>query len=377
MRAILSAILIFAAAPLAAAQTFSTEATHAAIYDAETDTVLWSHNADEPMPPASMSKLMTVFMAFEAISEGRLSMDDELPVSEEAWRRGGSASGSSTMFLPVNGRARVDDLLRGIIVQSGNDACIVIAEALGGTEANFADMMTDRAHELGLMSANFENSTGWPDPGHEISALDLARLADMMIERFPELYDIYSEREFTYNGIRQFNRNPLLGVFDGADGLKTGHTEASGYGLVGSAERDGERRIIVFNGMGSERERANEAERLMRAAFAEFAVYDLFEAGAEVGEADLFMGSLPNVTLRTPEDIAVGLSRQARREMTVSVVYEGPVPAPVAEGETIAHLVVEAPGYDEQRFPLVAARDVPRKGMFGRAVDALVHLIRG
>lgn len=377
MRAILSAVLFLVLPSAALAQGFETEATHAVIYDAETDTILWSHNAEEPMPPASMSKLMTVFMAFEAISEGRLSMDDELPVSEEAWRRGGSASGSSTMFLDVNSRARVDDLLRGIIVQSGNDACIVIAEALGGTEANFADMMTDRAHELGLMSANFENSTGWPDPGHEISALDLARLADIMIDRFPELYDIYAEREFTYNGIRQFNRNPLLGVFDGTDGLKTGHTEASGYGLVASAERDGERRIVVFNGMGSDRARANEAERLMRAAFSEFALYELFEAGAEVGEAEVFMGRRDAVTLVTQDPIAVGLSRAARREMQVAIVYEGPLAAPVAEGDVVAHLVVEAPGYESRRYPLVAAEGVSRKGMFGRAADALVNLIRG
>jgi D-alanyl-D-alanine carboxypeptidase (penicillin-binding protein 5/6) len=377
VRAVLSAFLIFALAPLAHAQTFETEATHAVIYDVETETVLWSHNGEEPMPPASMSKLMTVLMAFEAIDEGRLSLDDELPVSEEAWRRGGSASGSSTMFLDVNSRVRVDDLLRGIIVQSGNDACIVIAEALGGTEANFAAMMTDRAHELGLTSASFANSTGWPDPQQRISALDLARLGAIIIEEHPELYEIYAEREYTYNGIRQFNRNPLLGVFDGADGLKTGHTEESGYGLVGSAVRDGERRIIVFNGMGSERARANEAERLMRAAFAEFAVYDLFEAGDEVGQAEIFMGRSGDVALVTQEDISVGLSRAARRDMQVAIVYDGPVPAPVAEGDVVAHLVVEAPGYDAQRFPLVAAETVDRKGMFGRAADAVVHLIRG
>ena len=377
MRSILSVFLILLLSPLAGAQSFETEASHAVIYDVESDTVLWSHNGDEPMPPASMSKLMTILMAFEAIDEGRLSLDDELPVSEEAWRRGGAASGSSTMFLDLNSRARVDDLLRGIIVQSGNDACIVIAEALGGTEENFAAMMTERARELGLDSASFANSTGWPHPDQRISALDLARLSAIVIRDHPELYEIFDEREFTYNGIRQYNRNPLMGTFDGADGLKTGHTEESGYGLVGSAVRDGQRRIIVFNGMDSNRARANEAERMMRAAFAEFATFDLFDAGDTVGEAEVFMGRSGTVSLVAPSDITVGLSRVARRNMTVSVVYDGPLSAPISEGDVVAHLVVEAPGQETRRYDLHAANDVPRKGMFGRAIDALVHMIRG
>ncbi|WP_241095061.1 D-alanyl-D-alanine carboxypeptidase family protein [Marinicauda algicola] len=373
----LSLLVLFPLAAHAQDSAFETRASHAVILDYETGEILYSKNGAEPMPPASMSKLMTVYMAFEAIEEGRLSMDDELPVSETAWRRGGAASGSSTMFLEPNSRARVDDLLRGIIVQSGNDACIVIAEALEGTEENFADAMTDRAHELGLDSANFENATGWPDPDHRISAADLARLAAIIIRDFPELYDIYAETEFAYNGIRQYNRNPLLGVVEGADGLKTGHTTESGYGLVGSAERDGERRIVVFNGMESERARADEAERLMRAAFTEFEIYEIVSAGDILAEADVFLGVSPRVALRASRDLAVGLHRRDRDDITAEVVYTAPVRAPVEEGQEIGRLVVTMPGGRVEEIPLEAAMAVPEKGAIGRAVAALVQLIRG
>lgn len=381
MRAIL-AILLFVttavSAPSLAQTTYETDATHAVIMDYETGEILFERNGDEPMPPASMSKMMTVLMLVEAIEAGSLSLDDELPVSEHAWRTGGAASGSSTMFLEVNSRVRVEDLLHGIIVQSGNDACIVVAEAIAGSESAFADMMTDRAHELGLESASFANATGWPDPDHVISAADLARLARILIQDHPDFYDVWAEREFTYNGIRQYNRNPLLGVFSGADGLKTGHTEASGYGLVGSAERDGERRIIVFNGMNSNTARATEAERMMRAALSDFSVIDLFEAGDVVEhEATVFLGESETVSLRVEEPVSVGMHRRARRDMTVSVNYESPVPAPIAEGDAIAILVVEAPGIEPREYTLVAAEDVEQKGLMGRIGAALAHMIRG
>ncbi|MBR9826961.1 MAG: D-alanyl-D-alanine carboxypeptidase [Alphaproteobacteria bacterium] len=346
--------------------------------DFETGEVLFSQNGDVAMPPASMSKLMTVLMTMEAVAEGRLSLDDELPVSENAWRRGGAASGSSTMFLEVNSRARVEDLLRGIIVQSGNDACIVIAEALGGSEDAFADMMTDRAQELGLTSASFANSTGWPHPDHRISAEDLARLARIIIADHPALYEIYAEREFTYNGIRQFNRNPLLGVFDGADGLKTGHTEESGYGLVGTAERDGTRRIIVFNGMDSSSSRANEAERMMRSALSDYSVYDLFSAGDQIDhEADVFMGVSDQVSLEIAEDVRIGMHRRARRNMSVEVVYNGPLIAPVEAGSVVGQLIVSVPDAEPRRYDLQAAETVERKGLMGRIGAALSHMIRG
>lgn len=377
----LIALSLLIVTPLAAAHAqdsaFNTRASHALIMDYATGEVLFSRNGSEPMPPASMSKLMTAYMAFDAIKRGELSLDDELPVSETAWRRGGAATGGSTMFLEPNTRVRVSDLLRGIVVQSGNDACIVIAEALEGTEENFADAMTERAHELGLDSANFENATGWPHPEHVISAADLARLAAIIISEFPDLYDIYAETELTYNGIRQYNRNPLIGVFQGADGLKTGHTQASGYGLVASAGRDGQRRIIVFNGMESERARADEAERMMRAAFTEFEIYQLAQAGDVLTEAEVFMGASPRVGLRVPRDVTMGLHRRDRGDVTAEIVYQGPLRAPIEEGQEIGRLVITAPGGRVEELPLEAATSVERKGAIGRAITALVQLIRG
>ncbi len=361
-----------------AQDSYETEATHAVIMDFATGHILFAKDAETPMAPSSMSKMMTVLMVLEAIEAGTLSMDDELPVSEHAWRTGGAASGSSTMFLELHSRARVDDLLRGVIIQSGGDACIVLAEALSGSEAAFADAMTARAHALGLMSANFTNSTGWPDPDHRISAVDLARLARILIADHPQYYAMWAEREFTYNGIRQYNRNPLLGSFAGADGLKTGHTEEAGYGLAATAERNGERRIIVFNGMESNRARTSEAERMMRSAMSDFAVYELFAAGEPVDQsAAVFMGNTDAVALQVGEAVQVALHRRARRNMSVTVVYDGPLMAPIEAGQEVGRLVVEAPGYESQAFPLFAAESVGRKGMMGRIGAALAHMIRG
>lgn len=373
MRALI-VFCLFTFASLAQAQDFQTSASHTVILDYETGEVLFNHNGDEPMPPASMSKLMTLLMAFEAIERGALSLDDELPVSEHAWRTGGAASGSSTMFLEVHSRARVDDLIRSIIVQSGNDACIVLAEAISGSESAFAADMTVRARELGLSSARFANSTGWPHPDQRISAIDLARLAAIIIREYPEFYEIFDVREFTYNGIRQFNRNPLLATMDEVDGLKTGHTEESGYGLVASGERDGVRRIVVYNGMESERARASEGERLMRAALADFALVELGTAGDVVGEADLFLGQAETVALRLTEDARVGLHVRARGDLQAEIVYDGPIAAPVAEGDVIARLEVSAPGLETRQFALEAAGTVAKQGLIGRALAGLGSL---
>ncbi|MCR9128293.1 MAG: D-alanyl-D-alanine carboxypeptidase [Alphaproteobacteria bacterium] len=378
MRPLLLAAVLLVAAPAAYAQSaFETEATHAVIMDHETGEILFSKNGSEPMAPSSMSKLMTALMVFEALERGELSLEDTLPVSEEAWRRGGAASGSSTMFLDVNSRASVEDLLRGIIVQSGNDACIVVAEALGGTEANFADMMTERAHELGLASANFVNATGWPDEDHVISAADLARLAQHIIEAYPQFYDLYNETEFTYNGIRQFNRNPLLGLFDGADGLKTGHTSVAGYGLVASAQREGERRIVVFNGMDSQADRADEAERLMRAAFSQFEIEEVVAEGREVGEAEVYLGTASTVPLRTAYGLTIGGHRRDLDEMNAEIVYFGPLTAPVTEGDLVGRLEISLPDGRTRSVDLVAAQSVDRLGLFGRAGSALASMLRG
>ncbi len=376
-RLFLAAVLLLAAPAVYAQSAFDTEASHAVIMDYETGEILFSKNGSEPMAPSSMSKLMTALMVFEAVERGELSLEDTLPVSEDAWRRGGAASGSSTMFLDVNSRASVEDLLRGIIVQSGNDACIVVAEALGGTEANFADMMTERARELGLSSANFTNATGWPDDDHVISAADLARLARHIIEAYPQYYDLYTETEFTYNGIRQFNRNPLLGVFEGADGLKTGHTSVAGYGLVASAERDAERRIVVFNGMESQADRADEAERLMRAAFSQFEIRDIVAEGREVGEAEVYLGTSGAVPLRTAYGLTLGGHRRDLENISAEIVYFGPLNAPVAEGDLVGRLEVSLPDGRTRSVDLVAGADVERLGAFGRAGAALAAMLRG
>ena len=376
-RCLIAAVLSLAAPAAIAQSAFDTEASHAVILDHETGEILFSKNGSEPMAPSSMSKLMTALMVFEALDRGELAMEDTLPVSEEAWRRGGAASGSSTMFLDVNSRASVEDLLRGIIVQSGNDACIVVAEALGGTEANFADMMTERARELGLESANFTNATGWPDEGHVISAADLARLARHIIETYPQFYDLYNETEFTYNGIRQFNRNPLLGVFEGADGLKTGHTSVAGYGLTASAVRDGERRIVVFNGMDSQADRADEAERLMRAAFSQFEIQEIVSEGRTVGEAQVYLGEASTVPLRTAYGLTLGGHRRDLDDVDAEIVYFGPLQAPVAQGDLVGRLEISLPDGRTRSVDLVAAEDVDRLGAFGRAGAALASMLRG
>lgn len=371
---ILSAALA-AAAPALAQAPIDTPASHAIIMDFDTGEILFSKNGDEPMYPASMTKVMTAEMLFERLADGSLSMEDTFTVSENAWRKGGAASGGSTMFLNIGEQVSVEALLYGIIVQSGNDASIVVAEALAGSEEAFADEMTARAHAMGLDSVNFRNAEGLPDPEHVISATDLARLSRHQIMTYPDLYEIYAVREYTHNDIRQYNRNPLLGRIDGVDGLKTGHTEASGYGVVVSGAQDGQRRIVVLNGLESETQRAQESERLLRAAFNDFKRYDLFAAGEEAGSVDVLMGQSPRVAVRAAAPAAVTMHRSARPGMTVSIVYT-PVRAPVAEGDEVARLVVEAPGYEPRSFLLVAAHDVGRKGIFGRAGDALVHLIR-
>jgi serine-type D-Ala-D-Ala carboxypeptidase (penicillin-binding protein 5/6) len=356
----------------AAAIEMETTAREAILVDIATDTVLTELNADEPMPPSSMSKLMTVYMVFSRLADGRLSMDDEMPVSEEAWRRGGSS-----MFLEVGSRARLEDLLRGIIIQSGNDACIVVAEAIAGSEAAFAEAMNREAAELGLVNSHFANSTGWPDPTHQMTARDLAILAERIIETFPQYYPLFAETEFTYNEITQHNRNPLLDRNMGADGLKTGHTEAAGYGLVGSVERDGRRLILVINGLDTEDARSDEAERLLEWGFREFEVVDLFAAGEVVEQADVWLGEAELVPLVVGEAVRITIPRTQREQMRVAVVYDGPVPAPVRQGDEVARLVVSAPGIESRTIPLFAGASVAEAGLMGRVWAALVHFVLG
>ena len=355
---------------------FQTKAPHAVIMDYETGEVLYEKGARAAIPPASMTKIMTADMVFEALKNGTVTPDTEFQVSEEAWRRGGVKSGSSTMFLKVKSSVRVEDLLRGIIIQSGNDACIVVAEGLAGSETEFADQMTARAKAIGLESASFRNSTGWPHPEHKISAFDLAQLARHSIKTYPEYYSIYGEKSFTWNEIKQGNRNPLLGKFTGADGMKTGSTEASGYGLVGSAERAGKRRIVVINGLESKSDRADVSLRLMSAAFSQFKIYELYKSGDVIGDVDVYMGAAEKVKVRIDQNVQAGIFRGDRTKIS-SVMMSKPAVAPIAVGDHIADMIISVPGREDKKIALFAAEDIKAKSLFAKAWTVLLQKIRG
>ena len=368
----LAGLLAWLAAAITPAAAIETTAREAFVIDVVTGRVLLDKNSDVSMPPASMSKIMTTYMVFERLKDGRISLDDELAVSEKAWRKGGSK-----MFVEVGKTARVEDLLRGVIVQSGNDACIVLAEGLGGTEEGFAAEMTRKAREIGLTGSSFANATGWPDPNQRMTARDLATLALRIITDFPEYYHYYSEKEFTYAGIRQSNRNPLLYKSLGADGLKTGHTEEAGYGLTASAVQGDRRVVLVLNGLSSQKARSEESARLIGWAFREFGNYTLFKAGETVEDAGVWLGAAPTVPLIAERDLTVTLSRKARLDMKVTVVYDSPIPAPLEVGQQVAKLVISAPGEETVEVPLVAGAAVEQLGFLGRITGSVKHLIFG
>jgi D-alanyl-D-alanine carboxypeptidase (penicillin-binding protein 5/6) len=363
------AMLLLGALPSAALET---KAREALLIDLQTGTVLLEKDADKPMPPASMSKIMTVFMVFERLHDGRLTLDSELPVSEKAWKKGGSK-----MFVKVGNKVRVEDLLRGVIVQSGNDACIVLAEGIAGTEEAFAEAMTQRGKEIGLTNSRFANATGWPDPNHWMTAHDLVILASHLIVDFPDYYKYFAETEFVWSDIRQSNRNPLLFKNIGADGLKTGHTEEAGYGLTASAVQGDRRLVLVLNGLSSERERSEESARIIGWGFREFENYALVKEGETVDEAKIWLGEEATVPLVAPRDLTVTLSRASRSGMQVKVVYGEPASAPIMAGQEIAKLVVTAPDTEPVEIPLLAGADVERLGVFGRLAAALKYLIFG
>ena len=354
--------LILGLAPWRAV-AFETSATAAWIYDQTTGTVLLNKNADEPLPPASMSKLMTIYMAFEAVADGRLDINAVLPVSDHA-----SSFGGSSMFLDPRDRVRVEDLLRGVIVLSGNDASVVLAEALSpdGTEAGFARMMTERARAMGMTNSTFINASGWPAAGHRMSMHDLGILADRIIRDFPTFYPLFAEQEFLFDGrvpSNTQNRNPILGLGIGADGLKTGHTQEAGYGLVGSA-RQGDRRIIfVLTGMPDEATRRDESERLVNWAFLQFAEREIGAAGTRLAEAAVWMGEVPSVGLVLADDLRILVpALLGEAGMHAEVVYVGPVSAPVTAGQEIALLRITRTDLPTVEVPLVAEADVPSGG---------------
>ncbi|MBI1777562.1 MAG: D-alanyl-D-alanine carboxypeptidase [Proteobacteria bacterium] len=352
--------------------TIETQARQAFMIDFQTGTVLLDKNGDELMPPSSMSKIMTALMVYERLKRGEMALTDELPVSERAWRMGGSK-----MFVMVGTRVKLEDLLRGIIVQSGNDACVVVAEAIAGNEEAFAEMMTKRARELGLTKSVFKNASGWPHPEHLMTARELAMLSKYLIENFPEYYHYDSEIDFTYNGIKQGNRNPLLYRGRGADGLKTGHTDAGGYGVTASMQRSGRRVILVVNGLPSMKARESEAEMLMEWGYREFENYTLFKAGDTAQTAAVWLGGAKSVPMVAAQDLSVTLPRRARRDMKVTAVYEEPIAAPIAKGQEIGKLVVTAPGIERRELPLVASAAVDKLGPIGRIGAAVSYLIWG
>jgi len=343
------------------AHGFDTRATAALVIDYDSGTVLLEKNSERALPPASMSKLMTLNMLFEALKEGRLTLNSKLRVSTKAWQMGGSK-----MFVNEGENISVENLVRGIIVQSGNDACVVVAEGLAGSESEFANRMTKRARKLGMSNSVFANSTGWPHPDHRMSARDLATLASHIIRNFPEYYPYFAELSFEWADITQENRNPLLYLDMGADGLKTGHTEEAGYGLVGSAVQDGRRIVFVIMGLTSSSERAAEGERIASWAFREFTSETLFEKNEVVTTADLWLGSENQVDLISKDDLNILVPYANRDDATAKVVYQGPIEAPVKAGDPIANLIVDIPGLAQQQFPLVASKDVPRGGFLTR-----------
>lgn len=376
-RSIILILTVTFAPVLAQAQILETEANYAVIMDHETGEILWAKDGDTPMVPASMTKMMTAYFVFDLIEQGEITLQDEIEVSADAWRRGGFPSGTSTMGLRPKERPTVEQLLHGLIIMSGNDACIVLGEGIAGSEAAFARQMTERAQELGLSTVNFVNATGLEGEGHVVSSADLARLAKLIIDDFPQFYAWYSKAEYTWGQYTQANRNPLLGTMDGADGLKTGHLDESGYGLTASAVRDGRRRIIVLNGMPSKQARAQEAERLMRLAFSAFETRTIEAGDKRLAELAVWMGDRRHVGVRLAESADVTAHKRAFAKGTSEIVHNRLIEAPISAGDQIATLVVTIEGKDPIELPLVATENVARLGFVGRAIEGLSRMMDG
>jgi D-alanyl-D-alanine carboxypeptidase (penicillin-binding protein 5/6) len=359
------------------AQGFQSAAPYAVLMDSASGTVLYEKAADELMAPASIAKIATALVAFEEIAQGRLTLDSEISISENAWRKGGGVSGGSTMFAQLNSRVKLSDILQGIIVQSGNDASIALAEAVAGDEPTFARLMTERARALGLTKSVFRNSTGMGDPQQKVTAREMARLSDHIIKTYPELYKIFGQREFTWNKIRQQNRNPLLAMEIGADGLKTGNIDESGYGLVGSAVQAGQRLIVVVNGLKTSRDRAQEARKLLEWGFRAFEARRVFAEGEIVGEASVFGGEKGRVGLKARGPVSLLLPRGTSDRLTARIVYQGPLKAPVQEGVEVGRLVVTRGDVRTLDIPLYTAEAVSPGTLQSRALDALLEFATG
>lgn len=354
------------------AAAFETAGKQIILYDMSTDTVLLEKNADMPMAPSSMSKIMTIYKVFEKLKDGDLSLNDKFKVSEKAWRKGGSK-----MFVKLNSRVKVEDLIRGVIVQSGNDATIVIAEGLSGTEGFFADELNKTAKDLGMLNSNFTNASGWPDSNHQTTARDLTKLAIATIQDFPEFYHYYQEKTFRFNNIRQNNRNPALYNDLGADGLKTGYTKAGGYGVTVSAVRGDRRLVLVINGLKSKKSRTNETERVLDWGFRNFRNYELFDAGETVAVGAVWMGNEVKIPLITEQKIVMTLSRKQRRNMKVKVLLNTPIPAPISKGVRLGSLKIDIPGLKPVIHPIVSAGSVAKLSVLSRLKVSVKYLLWG
>ena len=361
----------------ARADTITTAAKEAIVIDFDTGAILLDKNADEEMVPSSMSKLMTVYLVFDRLKKGSLKLTDKLPVTETAWKRH-YKTGESLMFLPVNSQVSVEELLKGVIVQSGNDACSVLAEGLAGSEQAFADLETKRGQEIGLTHSAFKNASGVPEPGHYMTAHDLAILATRLIKDFPEFYPMFDERKFAFNNINQDNRNPLFyRNVEGADGLKTGHTEEGGYGVTGTALRNGRRVIVVVNGLPSIKARADESQNLIEWGFREFEDRHLLKAGDSVADAQVWLGQAPTVPVTVAEDVIATVPRVGAADMKVTANYDAPIPAPIKKGQKVGTLTVDVPGLNKRGVALLAGTDVARLGALGRVFAAARHILGG
>ena len=365
-------ILIFGLAYSSSAIAYDTSAKHAFLIDFDTNQVLFEKNSDVLMPPASMSKIMTAYLAFEEIKSGRLKLEDKILISENAWRKRGSK-----MFVEVNDEVAVSDILRGIIVQSGNDAAIALAEHLQGSEAAFADKMTKKARDLGLKKAKFKNATGWPDEEHKITARELALLAKLTIMNFPDLYSIYAEKSYTFNNIKQGNRNPLLYDGSGSDGLKTGHTKAAGYGLTASVSKAGRRLVMVLNGMKSSRERKREAKKLIEWGFREYENYKIFEKEETVTDIDVWLGKDSRVSAFIKDEIKLTVRRTDSEKVKTTLHYEEPIAAPIKQGQIVGILKIKVPNQTLREYPLFAKQSIEKLGVWGRIMAAVNYLVWG
>ena len=370
----ISAVVMMASINVHAIET---KAKNMILMDYQTGEYLFEKEIANPIPPASMSKLMTVYMIFDKLKDGSLSLDDTFKVSENAWRKGGAASGGSTMFLAIGDEVTVDQILKGIIIQSGNDACIVAAENIAGDEDSFVEKMNDKAKEIGLKNSNFANVTGLPHPDHRMSVEDLAILARKIIGEFPQFYHLFSQKEFVYNNIKQGNRNPLLYSMPYADGLKTGHTEEAGFCLTASAKK-GERRIIgVMTGLESNKERSDEADKMMSWAFREYDNYTLKQKGDKIADVPVWYGVDKTVPMVVENDLVKTIRKSNRNQVKLTAVYDKPVLAPVNMGQKLGVLRVEIPEMQTIEVPLVAGQTINKVGFWGKIKNNVKYLLSG